>query len=74
MQAPLFDAVWSPTDEMLNGKTGLAPDEGRDGEQRQEGGACQRPALLTQQSLLEKAFLLYLPYSLMDPIVTLIKI
>ena len=46
-QAPLFEAVWSPTNEASNGKAGLAPDEGRDGEQRQEGGPCQRPALLT---------------------------
>ena len=46
-QAPLFEAVWSPTDETPNGKARLAPNEGRDGEQRQEGGPCQRPALLT---------------------------
>ena len=45
--APLFEAVWSPTDETPNGKVGLEPDEGRDGERRQEGDPCQRPALLS---------------------------
>ena len=33
-QAPLFGAVWSPTDETPNSKVGLAPDEGRDEERR----------------------------------------
>ena len=33
-QAPLFGAVWSPTDEMPNSKVVLAPDEGRDEERR----------------------------------------
>ena len=46
-QASLFEAVWSPTDETPNGKAGLAPDEGRDGVQHQEGGPCQWPALST---------------------------
>ena len=46
-QAPLFEAVWSPTNEMRNGKAGLAPDERRGGERHQEGGPRQRPALLT---------------------------
>ena len=45
-QAPLFEAVWSPTDETPNSKAGLAPDEGRNEERRQEGGPCQQPALL----------------------------
>ena len=45
-QAPLFDAVWSPTDETPNGKAGLAPDEGRDKELHLERGPCQRPAQL----------------------------
>ena len=46
-QAPLFEAVWSPTNETPNGKAGLTPDEERDGERRQEGGPCQCPALTT---------------------------
>ena len=46
-QASLFVVVWSPTDETPNGKARLAPDEGTEGERHQEGGPCQRPALLT---------------------------
>ena len=54
-QAPLFEAVWSPTYETPNGKAGLAPDKWRDGERRQEGGPCQRPALLTATNPAEPA-------------------
>ena len=46
-QAPLFDAVWSLTDETPNGKAGLAPNDGRDGKRRRERGPCQRLTLLT---------------------------
>ena len=46
-QAPLFEAIWSPTDETPNGKAGLEPDEGRDRERHQEGEPCQLSALLT---------------------------
>ena len=53
-QAPLFEAVWAPTTETPNGKAGLAPDEGRDGERRQEGGPCQRPALSIPTSAVKK--------------------
>ena len=44
-QASLFKTVWSPTGEAHNDKTRLAPDEGRNGEQRQEGAPCQWPTL-----------------------------
>ena len=35
-QAPLFATAWSPTDEVHNGETGLAPDERRNRERCQE--------------------------------------
>ena len=44
-QASLFETVGPPTDEAHNSETGLAPNEGRHRERRDEGGPCQRPAL-----------------------------